>query len=153
MAKLVERHTDFVAGATNRNHAAERMNMADFEQLHTAIAALPTVAGIVPVDLLSVPQPLGGAIRGLVRNKAMDTDELAEVIGVTPDEARQLIDLLVEKGYLLTVDGDSGDRPRFCIRYARLQAQHPLGSVSRVSICLSQSNVCCSCAAVKHVSC
>ena len=119
VAKLVERHTDFVAGATNRNHAAERMNMADFEQLHTAIAALPTVAGIVPVDLLSVPQPLGGAIRGLVRNKAMDTDELAEVIGVTPDEARQLIDLLVEKGYLLTVDGDSGDRPRFCIRYAR----------------------------------
>ena len=95
------------------------MNMVDFAQLHRSVSALPTVAGIVPVDLLTVPQPLGGAIRGLVRNKSMAPDELAEVIGVTPDEVRQLVDILVEKGYLRVVEGGSADRPRFCIRYAR----------------------------------
>jgi hypothetical protein len=94
--------------------------MADFEQLYLAVLDLPTVNGIVPVDILTIPQPLGSAIRRLVRNKTVTAAMLAETIDVTPDEALRLANTLVAKGYLLVVDDDAGGEAHFRINYARV---------------------------------
>ena len=98
--------------------------MADFEQLFLAVMELPTVPGIVPVDILTIPQPLDAAIGGLVRNKSMSAAKLAEIIDVTPDEALRLANTLVSKGYLVVIDSDTEDEPQFRIHYAQVPKHH-----------------------------
>ena len=94
--------------------------MADFERLQMEIVELPTVKGIVPVDILSLPQPLGRVVRGLVRDKAIGIDDLADTIDVTKDQALLLANILVEKGYLLVVKENDREELKYRIHYARM---------------------------------
>jgi hypothetical protein len=94
--------------------------MADFEQLQAELMTLPQIDGVMPVDILSVPQPLGPVIRGLVKDRTVSSSELAAALDFTSDQAIALGDILVEKGYLDNVEEAEGEEPVYRIRYARV---------------------------------
>ena len=94
--------------------------MADFEQLQAELMTLPQVNGVMPVDILSVPQPLGPVIRGLVKDRTVSSSELATALDFTSEQAILLGDMLVEKGYLESVEEPDAEEPIYRIRYARV---------------------------------
>ena len=77
--------------------------MENFDVLWQAVTQLKTVEGILPLDALEIPDPLGGLIRQLIRSGSVTLAELAVALHCDPDQTRRLGEVLVAKGYL-TID-------------------------------------------------
>ena len=104
--------------------------MTDYEQLRNEVEEVPQVNGIVPVDILNLPQPLARLVRGLVRDKTISAAELAGELEITVEQATGLADSLIEKGYFLAVQDDVSEQDgdvckdemrRYRIRFARMR--------------------------------
>ncbi len=74
--------------------------MADFDTLRAAVNALERVEGITPINLLDLPHPLNEALRQLTRQSSMTLEDLANAVGLPPDQMLMLAEMLVDKGYL-----------------------------------------------------
>lgn len=89
-----------------------------FKSLHQEIQKRVEVKGITPIDMLSLPSPLSGVFDRIMRRGLMTVMEMADELKVTRDEARYLVDLLVSKGYLRSVDNIVHNDAAYQIRFA-----------------------------------
>ena len=101
--------------------------MTTFADLEQQLAQLQAVKGIAPVDVLSLPDLLAAVVRKMIRG-GMTLSVLAGELGLPQDQARQVGDVLVEKGYLTTEgaetrDGAVGDGVTYRVYFARMRGQ------------------------------
>ena len=94
------------------------MTFADLEQ---QLAQLQPVKGIAPVDVLSLPDSLAAVVRKMMRG-GMTLSALAGELGLPLDQARQVGDVLVAKGYL-TTEGAENDGVTYKVYFARMRGQ------------------------------
>ena len=97
--------------------------MIAFADLQRQLAELAPVKGIAPVDILQLPAAITPAIRKMMRH-GLTLAELAQELDLSLDEARQVGDLLVDKGFLTSQQqGDSGDTI-YKVYFARMRGQN-----------------------------
>jgi hypothetical protein len=96
--------------------------MTTFEDLQQQLAQLQSVKGIAPVDVLSLPDSLAAVVRKMMRG-GMTLSALADELGLPLDQARQVGDVLVAKGYLNS-EGTESDGVTYKVYFARMRGQH-----------------------------
>ena len=77
--------------------------MADFVSLQQTLAKLDRVEGVTVVDIMKLPSPLDGLLKRMLK-EPLSLSTLSAELQLPAEETRQLMDLLVEKGYV-KVDG------------------------------------------------
>lgn len=95
--------------------------MEDFDSVWQAVNDLKPVDGVMAVDMLDMPGPLGGIMRKLIRLGCMPLPEFAENLHAEPSQARRIGEVLVKKGYM-TVEmrlQDGQITYRACVARAR----------------------------------
>ena len=97
--------------------------MIAFADLQRQLAELAPVKGIAPVDILQLPAAITPAVRKMMRH-GLTLAELAQELDLSLDRARQVGDLLVDKGFLTSQQqGDSGDTI-YKVYFARMRGQN-----------------------------
>ena len=97
--------------------------MIAFADLQRQLADLAPVKGIAPVDILQLPAAITPAVRQMMRH-GLTLAELAQELDLSLDRARQVGDLLVDKGFLTSQQqGDSGDTI-YRVYFARMRGQN-----------------------------
>jgi hypothetical protein len=97
--------------------------MLAFADLERQLAELAPVKGIAPVDILQLPTAITPVVRRMMRH-GLTLAELAQELDLSSDEARQVGDLLVDKGFLTSQQqGDSGDTI-YRVYFARMRGQN-----------------------------
>jgi hypothetical protein len=97
--------------------------MTAFADLQRQLAELAPVKGIAPVDILQLPTAITPAVRKMMRH-GLTLAELAQEVDLSLDQARQVGDLLVDKGFLTSQQqGDSGDTI-YRVYFARMRGQN-----------------------------
>ena len=94
--------------------------MVTFEILKQQLIALDQVQGITPVDILTLPGAVQSSMRKMLK-VAMPLGALATDLHLTLDEARQIGDLLVGKGYLRSEESADGSGTLYRVRFARMR--------------------------------
>jgi hypothetical protein len=101
--------------------------MATFGALQQELAGLAKVDGVTLVDILRLPAPLDAALRKLLK-AALPLDALAGEIQLPVDETRQLMDSLVEKGFVKTEEQPGRGGQVYRVYFARMRKhQLPAG--------------------------
>jgi DNA-binding MarR family transcriptional regulator len=75
-----------------------------FDRLQDEIDSREQQEGISPADLLDLPPGLASVIKKIVRRNGMKLSEVAEALEQTPEEAQQMLDELLKKGYVRQVE-------------------------------------------------
>ncbi len=96
--------------------------MTAFADLQQQLAQLKPVRGIAPVDVLSLPDVLATVVRKMMRG-GMTLSALAGELGLPLDQARQVGDVMVEKGYL-TSEGAESDGVTYRVYFARMRGRN-----------------------------
>jgi hypothetical protein len=97
--------------------------MTAFADLQRQLAELAPVKGIAPVDILQLPAAITPAVRKMMRH-GLTLAELARELDLSLDQARQVGDLLVDKGFLTSQQqGDSG-ATIYKVYFARMRGQN-----------------------------
>jgi hypothetical protein len=97
--------------------------MIAFTDLQRQLAELAPVKGIAPVDILQLPAAITPAVRKMMRH-GLTLAELAQELDLSLDQARQVGDMLVDKGFLTSQQqGDSGDTV-YKVYFARMRGQN-----------------------------
>jgi hypothetical protein len=91
------------------------MGEASFEELKQQLSALPPVDGITPPDVLDLPDPLPRALKKMLRTP-LTLEDMAAELSLASGPARQIGDLLVEKGYLRREELPDGGGVRYKVR-------------------------------------
>jgi hypothetical protein len=79
-------------------------------RLRSEIETRQQVDGVTAADLLELSPELCDLIRTIARGREMDLAEIAAELGARPEEARDLLDAMVEKGYLQVLEADGKRR-------------------------------------------
>lgn len=74
--------------------------MGIFGRIQSEIEAREKHEGITPADLLDLSEPLRRLMSRITREGEMTVEVAAEQVGESPENAREMLDALVEKGYL-----------------------------------------------------
>jgi hypothetical protein len=98
--------------------------MTLFDELDLALGNLATVQGILPADLLNLPEIIGQTLGKMVRKQGMNLNEFAAEIGLSETEALYLVDILVAKGYLVEEEGKESQTTRYRTFFARMRSHH-----------------------------
>jgi hypothetical protein len=96
------------------------IRMATFGALQQELAGLARVDGVTLVDILGLPTPLDAALRKLLK-EALSLDSLADEIQLPVSETRQLMDSLVEKGFVKTEEQSSRGGQVYKVYFARIR--------------------------------
>ena len=91
-----------------------------FEGLQAELTGFPKVDGITGTDILLLPEALRGILKKMLR-QVLSTTDLADALKLSPDEAQQLADILVDKGVLQTQGRADGGGFVYKIYFARTQ--------------------------------
>jgi len=89
-----------------------------FQYLHTEIDKRTRVNGITPIDMLSLPNPLNNLFDKIMRQGSLSLTEVAEEVQTNATEAKELANLLINKGYLRLVEKRSDNEIIYQIRFA-----------------------------------
>jgi hypothetical protein len=95
-----------------------------FAKLQQALAHLEQVKGVTPVEILELPSPLDEIVRGMMRSGGLTLEELASKLELTTEEARQLGDLLIEKGFLKTEERQENGGVLYKVYFARMRGRN-----------------------------
>jgi hypothetical protein len=93
---------------------------AIFEPLKQQLTALDRVDGVTPVEILVLPEGLQSSFRKLLKGN-LTLSELAGELHVSEDHARQLADILVDKGFLQSEQRPEDGLSVFSVRFARMR--------------------------------
>ncbi len=96
--------------------------MTAFADLLQQLAQLQPVKGIAPVEVLSLPDSLAAVVRKMMRG-GMTLSALADELGLPLDQAQQVGDVMVAKGYL-TSEGAESDCVTYRVYFARMRGQN-----------------------------
>ena len=75
-----------------------------FDRLQSEIEARQRMEGITPADLLDLSPELRRVVNTITRRGEMSLAEIMLELDMRPSETRELLDTLVEKGFLRTVE-------------------------------------------------
>ena len=75
-----------------------------FDRLQDEINSREQPGGLSPVDLLDLPPTLANIIKKIIRKNGMKLSEIAAALDQSPEETRQALDELVDKGYVRRVE-------------------------------------------------
>ena len=64
--------------------------------------------GITPADLLSLSAPLAQLMRHITREGELTAEAAAQGLGESPENVRQMLDTLCERGFLQREERDEG---------------------------------------------
>ena len=92
--------------------------MGTFEGLREELSGLPSVSGAVPSDILLLPEAIRGIMRAMVK-RALTPADLSAALNLPPDEAQQLADILVAKGFLQSQAQTGGNGVAYRVSFAR----------------------------------
>ncbi len=84
-------------------------------------------SGIRVSDLLSLPRDLRRIMNRAIRDQEITVQTAAEQAGVSPVEAQQMLDLLVEKGYLQRTEEEG--KTTYNVSYGRTHPKDIPGSL------------------------
>jgi hypothetical protein len=98
--------------------------MAGFDSLWQAVNRLKPVDGVLPMDVLDMPDPLGGLIRKFIRSGSLSLAEFAADLQVPPDQARRVGHVLVKKGYLHAEEHAQGGQVTYRVYLARMRKRN-----------------------------
>ena len=90
-----------------------------FDDLYHEIDASDSKPGITHVDILLFSPPLDTVFNTLSRKNSLTTAEFAIEFGLTDEEVKQLIDMLIDKGYLAADEAGENAEITYRINYAR----------------------------------
>jgi DNA-binding MarR family transcriptional regulator len=95
--------------------------MGIFDRVQKEIDARDKQEGITPADLLDLSSALRRLMNRITRGGEITVEEAAELLEETPANARQMLNALVEKGYLERVEKEEGwvYRTRFARKRGR----------------------------------
>lgn len=71
-----------------------------FDRLHSEIETRQRMEGITPADLLDLSPELRRIVSTITRQGGMSLTEIVFELDMRPSEVRELLDTLVEKGFL-----------------------------------------------------
>ena len=94
-----------------------------FDRFRQEIEACAAVEGVTSLALMSLPENIRRALNLLIRKGPQTAEALAEALGVTSDEMRQLAEALEAKGFLLSNAPDNP--PLYRPRLARTRELRP----------------------------
>jgi len=97
--------------------------MIAFADLQRQLAELAPVKGIAPVDILQLPAAITPAVRKMMRH-GLTLAELAQELDLSLDRARQVGDLLVDKGFLTSQQQGDRDDTIYKVYFARMRGQN-----------------------------
>lgn len=89
--------------------------MDDSERVIQELSECPTVHGLTLADILELPDSVRGALQEMMRGHLLTHEELCAWLQLDDRAAQQVIDLLVEKGYVRSAAGieDGRDEPSY----------------------------------------
>lgn len=90
-----------------------------FQQLVQEIDAWPMQEGIRTTDLTLLNEPLRGVLNATVREGFMTLPHFAEGLNLTLEQAEQIVDLLLEHGFLRSSETGKNGETEYRVRYAR----------------------------------
>jgi hypothetical protein len=90
-----------------------------FEHIQQELNKRSKVEGITPLDVMELPEPLRTAMNKLMRKGSMTVGELAVELNIEMVEARQLGQMLVEKGLLSLVEQKADGEIVYRVRLGR----------------------------------
>ncbi|HLE29573.1 MAG TPA: hypothetical protein VI793_15730 [Anaerolineales bacterium] len=99
--------------------------MGRFALLRQEVEQRPPVAGIVASDIMDLPENLRLVFNKMARQGPLTVGELAAEFGLAPDEARQIGDGLVAKGYLKTEVREADGETLYRLSLARTRGLRP----------------------------
>lgn len=83
--------------------------METIEEIRKSLENMPVSDGFNPMDTLRMPKAVSVIYRLIMRNRgSLPLTDLAAGIGWSVAEARQVGDLLVEKGFISSENGPQG---------------------------------------------
>jgi predicted ArsR family transcriptional regulator len=94
--------------------------MATFGALQQELAGLARVDGVTLVDIMNLPAPLDAALRKMLK-VSLSLDSLAAEIQLPVSETRQLMDSLVEKGFVKTEEQSGQGGQVYKVYFARMR--------------------------------
>ncbi len=115
---------DFLRFRSRRRCGQRQESMPTTDELRQDLAALPTVKGFAPADLIGLPDSVASILRSVIRRGSMPLNDLAALLGTTPEEARPIGQTLVAKGFL--VQDQDAEAPTFRANHTRMRARNPL---------------------------
>lgn len=98
----------------------------DFDTLWEELNALQKAQGLTPADVITLPPRLSSLLRHLLTGDGMTRQALAEELHITPEQAAQVGNLLVEKGFFAHVDNEENDvsEVRYNARWPRTRRRN-----------------------------
>lgn len=92
-----------------------------FDRLQSEIETRQRMEGITPADLLDLSPELRRIVNTITRRREMSLTEIVLELDMKPSEARDLLDTLVEKGFLKVFEakGEPHYKTFFAPRRAR----------------------------------
>ena len=97
--------------------------METFDQILLELEGLEPVTGIIPTDVLELPDPIGSIIRLLIRKGSMTLSELASAMKLEQPQAQQIGELLTRKGFLVK-EYRTGKEPVYRAYIARMRRRN-----------------------------
>jgi predicted ArsR family transcriptional regulator len=92
--------------------------MADFESLQQTLAQLDRVEGVTVVDIMKLPSPLDVVLKRMLK-EALSLSTLAAELQLSAEQTRQVMDLLIEKGFVKAEDQSDHGGEVYKIYFAR----------------------------------
>jgi predicted ArsR family transcriptional regulator len=94
--------------------------MATFNELQQMLAKLSKVNGVTMVDVMALPAPLDSVLKKLLK-EIQNLDQIADELQLPIDQTRQLLDSLIEKGFLTAEEQMSGGGRLYKVYFARMR--------------------------------
>jgi DNA-binding MarR family transcriptional regulator len=100
------------------------MALDTYNRLLQEVDEIPPIAGISPSDIFDLPETLALLLRHLMRQGTMTAHDLAAHLEVTVQQANDLGEQLVAKGYLLCDTSNAEDGQTYCVLFARMRKRN-----------------------------
>lgn len=96
--------------------------MATFEALQQELAGLTKMDGVTVVEIMALPEPLAATLRKMMK-ESLSLAALTAEIQLPVDETRQIMEILIEKGYVKTEDQSDQGGQVYKVYFARTRKQ------------------------------
>jgi DNA-binding MarR family transcriptional regulator len=90
-----------------------------FDRLQRELKKRSKVEGITPADVMDLPEPLRTAMHKMMRKGSMTLSELAAELKLKTAETRRLGQMLVERGFLSSIEREADGEIVYQTRFAR----------------------------------
>ncbi len=93
--------------------------MSTFEHLKQELKTWANPEGVSTSVILELSNPLRSTLRKVIRQGCMTFTELAGELGLSMDETDEIADLLVECGFLKTVEENADGETVYTLRHSK----------------------------------